>query len=174
VKADEKFKTAIGWLSLAGFGITLVLVLQVLVGLQGGSAAALVSQDGPALVMDSFSQLFKAICLLGAMLGVLVSFKYLKVNKAFTGEYFTFVTFAVFGMMVMASGTDLLTLWVGLETMALSVYVLAAYLRRHPASVEGAVKYSCWGPSPRASTSTACRSSTAPRGRSTCERSPRS
>lgn len=141
VKADEKFKAAIGWLSLAGFAITLVLVLQILAGLKGGSAVALSSTDGPALVMDSFSQLFKAIFLLGAMLAVLVSFKHLRVNKAFTGEYFTFVTFAVFGMMVMASGTDLLTLWVGLETMALSVYVLAAYLRRNAASVEGAVKY---------------------------------
>lgn len=141
VKATEKFKETVGWLALAGFAITLVLVLQVLVGVGGTPVTALSSTDGPALVIDSFSQLFKAVFLLGAILAVLVSFKHLKVNRAFTGEYFTLLTFAVFGMMVMASGTDLLTLWVGLETMALSVYVLAAYLRRNPASVEGAVKY---------------------------------
>lgn len=141
VKATERFKEAVGWLALTGFGITLVLVLQVLVGVGGKAAAALTSTDGPALVIDPFSQLFKAVFLLGAILAVLVSFKHLKVNRAFTGEYYTFLTFAVFGMMVMASGTDLLTLWVGLETMALSVYVLAAYLRRNAASVEGAVKY---------------------------------
>lgn len=141
VKADDKFKAAVGWLSFGGLAITLVLTLQILAGLGGKAAVALASEDGPALVMDPFSQLFKAVCLLGAMLAVLASFKHLKVNRAFTGEYFTFIAFAVFGMMVMASGTDLLTLWVGLETMALSVYVLAAYLRRDAHSVEGAVKY---------------------------------
>jgi len=141
VRATEKFKETLGWLALAGFGITLVLVLQVLVGVGGTPVAALSSTDGPALVIDSFSQLFKAVFLLGAILAVLVSFKHLKLNRALTGEYFTLLTFAVFGMMVMASGADLLTLWVGLETMALSVYVLAAYLRRNAASVEGAVKY---------------------------------
>ena len=79
--------------------------------------------------------------MLGALVTLLMSFKSLEVEKAWTGEYFTFITFAVFGMMIMASGNDLLTLWVGLETMALSVYVLAAYLRRSEHSVEGATKY---------------------------------
>ena len=107
--------------------------------------------------MDGFSQVFKVIVLLGAILHVLMSFKTWMSEKAWTGEYFTFITFAVFGMMVMASGTDLLTLWVGLETMALSVYVLAAYLRRNEHSVEGATKYFLSGAFSSGFTSTAPR-----------------
>lgn len=142
VKAPDSFKEAIGWLSLLGFALTLVLTLQVLWGIGTQRVVALSTSAGYAsLVIDPFSQIFKAIILIGAMVTVLLSFKSLKVNKALTGEYFTLLTFAVFGMMVMASGADLLTLWVGLETMALSVYVLAAYLRRDEKSVEGAFKY---------------------------------
>ncbi len=142
VKSDDSFKEALGWLTALGFAITLVLTLQISAAVGGGRVAALASREGYAsLVMDPFSQLFKVVFLVGALLSVLMSFKSLRVNRALTGEYFTFLVLAVFGMMVMASGTDLLTLWVGLETMALSVYVLAAYLRRSAASVEGAFKY---------------------------------
>ncbi len=143
VKGSESYRRGIGYLSLLGFGITLVLTFQTLFALKGTARIAVLStQSGAAsLVVDPFSQIFKIIILAGALLTVLMSFKSLKVQKALTGEYFTFLVFAVFGMMVMSSGDDLLTLWVGLETMALCVYVLAAYLRRKEHSIEGALKY---------------------------------
>ena len=141
--ATRGARRAIGVMALFGFAVVLVLCAQTLAALSPGMhVAVLTGLDGQiGLTVDGFSQVFKFIFVLGALLTVLMSFKYLEVEKAWTGEYFTFLTFAVFGMMVMASGVDLLTLWVGLETMALSVYVLAAYMRRQEPSVEGATKY---------------------------------
>jgi len=143
VPGGKNLRLGIAVLSVAGLGVALVLCFQSLSALGPGmQVPALVGLNGDAgLVIDAFSQNFKVIILLGALITLLMSFKSLEVEKAWTGEYFTLITFAVFGMMVMASGNDLLTLWVGLETMALSVYVLAAYLRRNEHSVEGATKY---------------------------------
>jgi len=123
--------------------VALILCFQTLAALPPGArVAALTGLDGSVgLTVDAFSQSFKVVCLLGAALSVLLSFKHLDLRNAWSGEYLAFLTLSVFGMMVMASGADLLTLWVGLETMALSVYVLAAYLRRDLKSVEGATKY---------------------------------
>jgi NADH-quinone oxidoreductase subunit N len=139
----KSLRRGIGVLAFAGCAVALVLTFQTLFALGPGvSVPALVGLNGTVgLVVDGFSQTFKIIVLIGALITLLMSFKYLDVEDAWTGEYFTFIVFAVFGMMVMASGRDLLTLWVGLETMALSVYVLAAYMRRREASVEGATKY---------------------------------
>lgn len=145
VPGGRELKRGIGWLSLLGFSIALAITLQTAVVLGGARVDLLTTlpEHGgwASLTVDPFSQAFKAIFLLGAILTVLMSFKHLEAEDAETGEYYTFITFAVVGMMIMASGRDLLTLWVGLETMALSVYVLAAYLRRRSTSVEGALKY---------------------------------
>jgi len=143
IPGGKNLRLGTGVLALAGFAVALILTFQTLAALEPGmKVPVLVGLSGSVgLVVDGFSQVFKVIFLLGGLLTVLVSFKHLDLEKAWTGEYFTFLTFAVFGMMVMASGVDLLTLWVGLETMALSVYVLAAYLRREEHSVEGATKY---------------------------------
>lgn len=142
VPGGKDLKRGIGALTLLGLAMALVLTLQTVHALGGASVNALVTQSGSiSLTIDPFSQWFKVIFLVATLLAVLMSFKHLDIENAFTGEYFTLLTFAVVGMMIMASGRDLLTLWVGLETMALCVYVLAAYLRHSEKSIEGAVKY---------------------------------
>ncbi|MEW5765880.1 MAG: NADH-quinone oxidoreductase subunit N [Acidobacteriota bacterium] len=143
VKGGRSLRVGTGALALAGFLVALVLTLQTLWAIPPGAHVSALSglDGGVGLWVDAYSQSFKVVFLLGAILATLLSFKHLDVMAAWTGEYFTFLTFSVFGMMVMASGADLLTLWVGLETMALAVYVLAAYLRRDEKSVEGATKY---------------------------------
>jgi NADH-quinone oxidoreductase subunit N len=138
-------KRGIGGLCLLGLVLVLILTLQssFIIGEARVDLLNSLPESGgwASLTVDPFSQAFKVIFLLGAILTVLMSFKHLEAEDAETGEFYTLITFAVLGMMVMASGRDLLTLWVGLETMALSVYVLAAYLRRREGSVEGALKY---------------------------------
>jgi NADH-quinone oxidoreductase subunit N len=143
VRGGAALRRGAAVLALAAFAVALILCFQTLAALPPGArVAALTGLDGSVgLTVDAFSQSFKVVCLLGAALSVLLSFKHLDLRNAWTGEYLAFLTLSVFGMMVMASGADLLTLWVGLETMALSVYVLAAYLRRDLKSVEGATKY---------------------------------
>jgi NADH-quinone oxidoreductase subunit N len=61
------------------------------------------------------------------------------------GEYYALMLFATVGMMFLACGNDLVVLFVGLETMALSFYILAGFLRRDRRSNEGAMKYVLMG-----------------------------
>jgi NADH-quinone oxidoreductase subunit N len=67
--------------------------------------------------------------------------RYLQLEDENHGEYYALMLFATVGMMFMAAGYDLIVQFLGLETMALSFYVLAGFLRRDRRSNEGAVKY---------------------------------
>jgi NADH-quinone oxidoreductase subunit N len=91
--------------------------------------------------LDHFAVFFKALFLLSSALAVLLSLDYLRRNDARPGEYYSLILFATVGMMTMASGTNLATIYVGLELMALSTYVLAGYFRREVKSHEAATKY---------------------------------
>ncbi len=72
---------------------------------------------------------------------IILSVRYLQIEDENHGEYYALMLFATVGMMFMASGYDLIVQFLGLETMALSFYVLAGFLRRDKRSNEGAVKY---------------------------------
>ncbi len=91
--------------------------------------------------LDHFAVFFKALFLLSSALVVLLSHDYLERNDYRPGEYLALVLFATVGMMTMASGTNLAVIYVGLELMALSTYVLAGYFRREIKSHEAAAKY---------------------------------
>jgi NADH-quinone oxidoreductase subunit N len=91
--------------------------------------------------LDRFAVFFKALFLLTSALVVLLSLDYLKRNDYRPGEYLALVMFATVGMMTMASGVNLAVIYVGLELMALSTYILAGYFRREVKSHEAAAKY---------------------------------
>jgi NADH-quinone oxidoreductase subunit N len=90
---------------------------------------------------DSYSLFFKFIFLINLVLSTLISIKYIEVEKISFGEYYTLMLFATLGMMIMASAGDIIVLYLGLELMALSVYVLAGFLRHDIKSNEAALKY---------------------------------
>ncbi len=92
------------------------------------------------LAIDGFAIFFKVIALLSAALTVLMSAPYLRVEGVRAGEYYFLILCATLGMMFMASGLDLITLFIGLETMAIAFYVLAGFLKSNPRSNEAAVK----------------------------------
>jgi len=92
-------------------------------------------------VSDGYSTFFKLIFILNVMLTVLISVKYLEVEKVNFGEYYSLILFSTLGMMIMASAGDLIVLYMGLELMALSTYVLAGFLRYDIRSNEAAIKY---------------------------------
>ena len=93
------------------------------------------------LAIDGFAAFFKSIFILSAVLTVLMSAPYLKVEGVRAGEYCFLILCATLGMMFMASGIDLITLFIGLETMAISFYILAGFLKPSQRSNEAAVKY---------------------------------
>jgi NADH-quinone oxidoreductase subunit N len=94
-----------------------------------------------SVVVDPFFLFFAALFLAATALVVLLSVKYMEIEGEQEGEYYALLLFACVGMMFMASGTDLLVQFLGLETMALSFYVLTGFLRREKRSNEAALKY---------------------------------
>lgn len=93
------------------------------------------------LRVDGFAVVFKLIFLVGAALTVAVSLRYLDVEGEQRGEFYALVLFATVGMMFLASGYDLIALYISLELMALTFYVLVAYTKRERRSNEAGMKY---------------------------------
>ncbi len=96
---------------------------------------------GGTFLLDPFSTFFKFVFYIACGLGILVSINYLKIEDIHRGEYYALLLFATTGMMLMASAGDLITLYLGLELMALSIYILAGFMRRDNRSNESAIKY---------------------------------
>ncbi len=111
----------------------------------GGAVLAFAGVDTTVsaglLAIDGFAAFFKSIFVLSAVLTVLMSVPYLRVEGVRAGEYCFLILCATLGMMFMASGIDLITLFIGLETMAISFYILAGFLKPSQRSNEAAVKY---------------------------------
>ncbi len=96
---------------------------------------------GTMYISDGYSTFFKLIFLINVILTVLISIKYINIEKVNYGEYYSLILFSTIGMMIMASAGDLIVLYLGLELMALSTYVLAGFIRQNIKSNEAALKY---------------------------------
>jgi NADH-quinone oxidoreductase subunit N len=93
------------------------------------------------IVLDPFAVYFFYLFLVGAAVAVLMSIKYLEIERENHGEFYALLLFAVIGMMCMAAGYDLVLIFIGLELMAISTYILVGFLRSDRRSNEAALKY---------------------------------
>ena len=91
--------------------------------------------------IDGFALLFKSIFLVAAALAIAISTRFLDIEGEQHGEYYALVLFATVGMMFLGSGYDLISLYISLELMALTFYVLVAFTKREKRSNEAAMKY---------------------------------
>jgi len=105
-----------------------------------GSYAYVIDGLG-TMKVDAYAIYFFYLFLAGTAIAILMSIKYLEVEREDHGEYYALILFSVIGMMCMASGMDIVLLFIGLELMALSTYVLVGFLRRDRRSNEAALKY---------------------------------
>lgn len=96
---------------------------------------------GGMFISDSYSSYFKLIFIINLTLTILLSLKYIQRQKIQYGEYYSLLLFATVGMMLMASAGNLIVLYLGLELMALSTYILAGMKRHDIKSNEAAIKY---------------------------------
>lgn len=96
---------------------------------------------GEALFLDSFSLYFTQLFVGVALLTVLFSMEYLRETRIRAGEYYALVLLSIVGMILMASATDLILFFLGLETMSLAVYVLTGMWRERSEAAEAAMKY---------------------------------
>jgi len=132
-KAKEEF---IGFLSILFVAITAALV--VFVGTLPDRAKPILAG---AFVVDNFSLFFKGLILLSLVLTILASVRFVGDAPYPGGEYYSLLLFAGVGMLFMASGNNLISIYVALELMALASYVLAGYFKGEVKSTEAALKY---------------------------------
>ena len=149
-------------LILAGFGM-IVLVTDLVssrklgdknylayISLLGIIVAAISSRSHVATTLFSFNEtftidnyalFFNFIFLLSTGLTILISHSYIKREEINHGEYYALLLFSTIGMMLMASGADLLNIYIGLEVMSISIYILTGFKRSKLISNEASLKY---------------------------------
>jgi NADH-quinone oxidoreductase subunit N len=94
-----------------------------------------------ALTIDGLSVFFNWIFIATAVLVALISYCYLAIEREHHGEYYGLILMAQTGMFFLAASTDLVTIFVGLELMAVTFYVMVGFLRSDRRSNEAALKY---------------------------------
>jgi NADH-quinone oxidoreductase subunit N len=121
----------------------LVGLAGVLIGLAANSALRLGGTRAFSgfVAVDSYSWFFNILILLATAITILMSMRYLVDEGLALYEYFALLLFASAGMMFMVCGNHILLIFVGLETLSISVYVLAGILPGNPKSSEAALKY---------------------------------
>ena len=126
------------YFALAGIGLAAISL-----GLLWSSSHEALPLDGfyGMVRIDGFALLFKAIFLVAAALAIAISTRFLDIEREQHGEYYALVLFATVGMMFLGCGYDLILLYISLELMALTFYVLVAFTKREKRSNEAAMKY---------------------------------
>ncbi len=90
---------------------------------------------------DTLSDVIKMMMYLGTSLILVYTRKYLQDRNLYRGEFYAMVLFGLLGMMIMVSGHNLLTIYMGLDLLSLCLYSLVAFDRDNPRASESAMKY---------------------------------
>ena len=102
-----------------------------------GIAAAFVANmpmfaiPGPAfhnmIVVDGYGEFFRGVVMVVGFLCILISFSYLEREDAQTGEYYALILFSMVGQCILATASDLIMVFIGLEISSIATYILAAF-----------------------------------------------
>jgi NADH-quinone oxidoreductase subunit N len=128
------------YFSLTGIALALVSLAAQFVSLGGFSLSPVDGFYGMVRI-DGFALVFRAIFLIAAALTIAISIRYLDIEREQHGEYYSLILFATVGMMFLGAGYDLISLYIALELMALTFYVLVAFTKRERRSNEAGMKY---------------------------------
>jgi len=126
-------KDWLAWLSVAA----LAACAHLTVSRMGTSVSAF----SDLVILDPYAGFWKLLLYGVTGFTILLSLAYLKAERLNLGEYYGFILLSLVGMMVMVSAADLLTIYLGMELMSLSLYVLAGFKRFEARSLEAAAKY---------------------------------
>ena len=99
------------------------------------------SAFGDTVVGDSLAAFFNVLLIVITILTVLISPRFLRALDLDHGEYYILLLGATAGMMLLAAATSLMTIFLGIELLSLSLYVLSGFARSAPRSQESALKY---------------------------------
>lgn len=146
-------RTMLGWLAIAGVVVAAAFVIGDIRALNPLNESTQTAESAAATVLlggswriDDFANLFKLLFLAGTALVLLMSIGHVREEEIpHKGEFYYLFLPATIGAMVMASSGDLITLYVGLELLSITSYVLVGMRKRSYASNEGAFKYVVMG-----------------------------
>jgi len=123
----------------------------VIIGLLATLAAVFLTNHSPttlfmdSLAFDPFASFIKSVVLIATLLVIVIS-RYSNEFKGYhTGEYYALLCIMVFGMFLMASAIDLITVYISIEVVSLMSFILAGYLKNNPRSNEASLKYVIYG-----------------------------
>jgi NADH-quinone oxidoreductase subunit N len=94
-----------------------------------------------SFVIDGFAKIMKALTLLGSAGGIILSMDYMRREGIYRFEYPILIVLSTIGMLMVISANDLIALYLGLELLSLSSYVIAAFDRDNLRSTEAGLKY---------------------------------
>src|SRR5438876_8128587 len=135
------------YFSLAGIALALISLAAQFKSIGGSfnlnALQGVTATDGfyGMVHVDGFALVFRAIFLIAAALTIAISMRYLDIEREQHGEYYALILFATVGMMFLGSGYDLISLYIALELMAITFYVLVAFTKRQRRSNEAGMKY---------------------------------
>ncbi|MEP7324538.1 MAG: NADH-quinone oxidoreductase subunit N [Gemmatimonadota bacterium] len=124
-----------GWLSL--YGVVATGAVVVWMWASGAGTAGISNM----MEVDGFRFATSILFLVAAGFSIVLSLNYVTRERMLAPEYYVLILLGTVGMMFMGGGADLIVLFLGLEVMSVSVYVLAGYDRRSAFSAEAALKY---------------------------------
>ncbi len=130
---NAKGTSTIGYIALASM-VFVFLSLFLFVG-KGKMAF------GSMMRMDVYSIFFNLVFVVIGVLTILASISYVKITGIHSGEYYALILFSMIGMMLMASSTNLVMLFISLEMMSIPIYIMAGFLRNDDRSIEASMKY---------------------------------
>ena len=123
--------------SIAAVGLILALVPVATLAYDGTDRVMF----GGAFVVDHYSLALTAFFILAGYITILLSVDYIGEGDYYKGEFYFLLLVSIFGMVIMASARDLITLFVALETISIPTFILAAFRKHDRASNEAGVKY---------------------------------
>ncbi len=135
----KKVRNIVGYLSLLGFIISFIFLFY------------LPNESQPSffamIVVDPFSLFFKQIILISSIIVIVLSLfsKELQDSKHNLGEYYIFITGMAFGMFLLSGATNLVMIYLAIETMSISSYILTGYTKEVQRSSEASLKYVIFG-----------------------------
>jgi proton-translocating NADH-quinone oxidoreductase chain N len=135
----NKAKDSLPYLALAGLvpaiGAAIYLLAQ-------GTDQSLLSG---MVRVDAYALYFKIIACLASGLVMLASMEYMKARTRYRSEFYGLILLATLAMSLMSASTDLIMIYLSIEFMSLTSYVLVGYFRDDPKSSEGGLKYFLYG-----------------------------
>lgn len=129
----EDKKEQLGMLSIGGLIITFIISLNLF--------GKNISVFNGMFFVDGYAVFFKLAFTVISIIVISISLTYIKIKGINMGEYYALILFSTLGMMIMAGGGDLITIYLGLELMALSSYVLVGIMKNDSKSIEASLKY---------------------------------